>query len=491
MVLSSSRSLLASALAAIAAILALAAGSARAAGVVAIRGGGDGHGIGLSQYGAAGYALHGRGYEWILHHYYQHTGLGQVDPSQDVRVLISGSGEPTVSGVIDAPGQSLSATQNLNPSTAYTVRPNGDGTLTLLYHGRKKIKSLGPFSAPLTLAGVNSLDLAGLGGYDGTLTFRPAGATNVQTVETVGLDSYVSGVVADESPSNWPAGALEAQAVAARTYAITDHVGNPNYDLYPDTRSQMYGGIRAQTSATDSAVAATSGQVVTYRGAPVVTYFSSSSGGHTESIQNEWPGFKPEPWLVGVRDPYDGAEGNPNHHWTGTLALPAAEAKLAGWLRGRGSLVGIRTVQHGVSPRVLTAQIVGTKGTLNVSGLALQRTLGLMSTDMRFTTVTTFPGSGRPPGSRLADASGVSTAVTGLTPLVDSLLAGALRSVHGTIYPARAGAPLTVQRLTHGRWRQAIRGRVDAGSRYDLALPGPGTYRIVFAGIDGPAVKAR
>ena len=98
-------------------------------------------------------------------------------------------------------------------------------------------------------------------------------------------------------PSSWAAAALEAQAVAARTYAITTTVDGNGYDLYSDTRSQMYGGVSAETPSTDAAVAATSGQVVTYDGKPVVTYFFASSGGHTESIQNVWAGATPEPWL--------------------------------------------------------------------------------------------------------------------------------------------------------------------------------------------------
>ena len=115
----------------------------------------------------------------------------------------------------------------------------------------------------------------------------------MQTVNAVGLDDYVRGVVAAEMPSSWAAAALEAQAVAARTYAITTDVGGNGYDLYPDTRSQMYGGVEAETPATDAAVAATGGQIVTYDGKPAVTYFFASSGGHTESIQNVWAGATP------------------------------------------------------------------------------------------------------------------------------------------------------------------------------------------------------
>ena len=74
-------------------------------------------------------------------------------------------------------------------------------------------------------------------------------------------------------------------------------------------------------------MSATSGQIVTYDGAPIVAYFFSSSGGHTESIQNEWLGSRPEPWLVGVPDPFDGADGHdPYHHVVHEMSIGAAAA---------------------------------------------------------------------------------------------------------------------------------------------------------------------
>ena len=80
----------------------------------------------------------------------------------------------------------------------------------------------------------------------------------------------------------------------------------------------------AETPATDAAVAATSGQIVTYDGQPAVTYFFASSGGYTESIQNVWAGATPEPWLRGVPDPYDNAGGDPYHSWSPQMSLTAA-----------------------------------------------------------------------------------------------------------------------------------------------------------------------
>ena len=122
----------------------------------------------------------------------------------------------------------------------------------------------------------------------------------------------------------------------------------------------MYGGVAAETPASDAAVAATRGQIVTYDGAPVVTYFFSSSGGHTENVENVWPGSTPEPWLRGVVDRYDGAGGDPYHRWSYELSMNAAAAKLGSWVKGK--LVGIKVTKHGVSPRIITARGRGHQG---------------------------------------------------------------------------------------------------------------------------------
>ncbi len=119
------------------------------------------------------------------------------------------------------------------------------------------------------------------------------------------LEDYLRGVVPAESPAVWPAAALQAQAIAARTYAITTNVGGNGFTQYPDTRSQMYRGVIAEKPTSDDAVKATRGQIVTYAGKPVVTYFFSTSGGQTENVENAFRGAKPQPWLKSVDDPFD------------------------------------------------------------------------------------------------------------------------------------------------------------------------------------------
>jgi stage II sporulation protein D len=335
-----------------------------------IDGGGDGHGVGMSQYGAEGYALHGASAAQILAHYYQGTALGDVNPAQPIRVLI-GTGRASFSGATRAGSARLSA------AGTYTVTASAVGVRVLAASGR----TVATVSGALTVTGPGPLTTAGRR-YRGALRFTATPTGRVQTVDVVGLDDYVRGVVAEEMEASWAPAALEAQAIAARTYALTTTVDGDGYSLYDDTRSQMYGGATAETAPTNAAVAATSGEVVTYGGTPVTTYFFASSGGETESIQNVWPGASPEPWLVGVPDPYDGAAGDPYHRWTVTMSVAAATRKLGSLVHGR--LERIVVTQHGVSPRVITARVIGTGGATSATGGQLAQSFGLLSTDARF-----------------------------------------------------------------------------------------------------------
>ena len=351
-----------------------------------ITAGGDGHGIGMSQYGAEGYAEHGASAAQILAHYFTGTSLGTVDANQTVRVLLTthGAGFAGATGV-SAPG----AQATLQAADTYTVSVDHQGRLVLTTGGHALRRR---FAAPLTVTGPSPLQVLGRGTYRGSLEYSPDGHGGVQTVDVVGLDDYVRGVVAAEMPATWAPAALQAQAITARTYAITTTVSGNGYDLYDDTRSQMYGGVDAETPASDAAVAATAGRVVTYAGHPVVTYFFASSGGHTESIQNVWPGTSPEPWLVGVPDPYDAADGDPYHLITRRLSLAAARARLRGLVKG--ALLAVHVTQTGVSGRVISAQVLGTKGSTTVSGSQLAGALNLPTTLLSFQTITTHPTAG-------------------------------------------------------------------------------------------------
>jgi stage II sporulation protein D len=175
-------------------------------------------------------------------------------------------------------------------------------------------------------------------------------------------------------PSSWPTAALEAQAIASRTYALTADAGGSRFDVYSDTRSQMYRGVAAETASTNAAVAATAGQVVTYAGQPAITYYFASSGGMTEDVQNSFLGSTPEPWLLGVADAYETTASD----WTRSISFASATARLRNLVKG--SLRGVEVLTRGASPRIVNAEVLGTRGATPVSGPELAARLGLGST---------------------------------------------------------------------------------------------------------------
>jgi stage II sporulation protein D len=137
----------------------------------------------------------------------------------------------------------------------------------------------------------------------------------------------------------------------------------------------MYLGAAAETPATNAAVEATAGQIVLYRGKPATTYFFASSGGMTEDIENAFIGAAAEPWLLGVSDPY---EKSASADWKVTLTFGAAAQRLSGLVKG--SFKGIEVLSRGVSPRIVSALVLGSAGTTTVNGPELAGRLGLSST---------------------------------------------------------------------------------------------------------------
>ena len=288
-----------------AAVACATAGTARAGTALIVSGHGWGHGVGMSQWGAYGYALHGWNYGRILGHYYPGTRMGHVGELR-VRVLLAqGASSVTVgcaAPMVVTDGRRLTrklpaGTYGVGSRLVFPVRRHGGG----FSFGR--VAELSCAGAPLTFDGRE---------YDGTLVLRsrPGG---VSVVNGLPLDTYLRGVVPSESPSHWPLAALEAQAVAARSYAVSELRPSSWYDLVPTTADQVYRGVAAEQPRSDHAVYATLGQVLTWDGQVARTYYSSSSGGRTESVQDAWPGSAPIPYLRSVPDPYD--TYSPHHDW--------------------------------------------------------------------------------------------------------------------------------------------------------------------------------
>ena len=198
-------------------------------------------------------------------------------------------------------------------------------------------------------------------------------------INSLGIESYVKGVVANEVPSSWPAAALRAQAVVARSYGLATSRSGP-FDHYDDTRSQVYGGKSSETSETNKAVGQTEKEVVTYQGDVATTYYFSTSGGQTESSQFGFSGGSTVPYLKSVKDPYD--DLSPVHKWTLTFSDDEMEDKLSGLFSG--NLRKIDILERGESPRIVRAKVIGSGGSEIVTGDTLRSRLGLRSTWARF-----------------------------------------------------------------------------------------------------------
>jgi stage II sporulation protein D len=332
-----------------------------------VAGHGWGHGIGLAQYGAYGYALHGWTYDRIVAHYYPGTTLGQA-PVKRVRVLLV----PAAKRVV------------ISSRSPFTVR-DGAGKTHRLPAGKQQV---GPrlrlklaastetkaLPGPLVFSPVGSGASLALGGrgYRGTL--RVTGGKAVRVVNVVRLEPYLWGVVPREMPDRWPAEALRAQAVVARTYALTHLHKGGDFDLYPDTRSQVYGGIQAESDPATEAVDATAGDVVLYKGDLAQTFFFSSSGGRTANVEDVWFSSRPTPYLVSVPDPYDTLSP---YHDLGPLRFSAT--RLGRKLGAPGTLLDVRS-DAAPSGRVRSLTLVGSKGERTVSGSKVRVALGLRST---------------------------------------------------------------------------------------------------------------
>ena len=360
-------------LALVALMLALWAPAADAKGRWVVKGAGFGHGIGMSQYGALGSAKAGLTHNAILAQYYSGTTLGQT-ASQTVRVLL----RPNLSTVRFS-GASAACGSALNEGTAYTAKRKG-GKVLLRSKGGGKIANCGKL---LSATGGDSVSLVGGGAYRGALEIRAAKVPGkLNAVNAVELEDYVRGVISKESPSSWPLEALKAQAVAARSYAISTPVRGAGFDQYADTRSQVYGGIGAETPRTNQAVAETALQVVMFKGAVAQTFFFSTSGGHTENNENSFLGGTPEPYLRGVPDPNEAAAGSPYHVWTRKFSQRGIQAELGNLVKGR--LKRVVVVKRGASPRIVKAKLIGTGGTTKASGPTLRARLGLPDTWAEF-----------------------------------------------------------------------------------------------------------
>ncbi|MBA2383297.1 MAG: SpoIID/LytB domain-containing protein [Actinobacteria bacterium] len=287
------------------------------------------------------------------------------------------------------------------------------------------------------------------------------GAT-LTVVNRVPLDRYLRGVVPLEMPHDWHPQALRAQAVVARSYALAKLVPGTLFDLYPDTRSQVYGGIEAEKDPTNRAIGATAGQVVTWQGRAATTFYHSSSGGRTSSNAEAWGG-SPAPYLVSVADPYGWRS---KHHRWGPFRLTPEDV---------GRRLGVSSVRdlivtRGPSGRAVEVTVNGAGGARKIRSDDFRRALDLRSTWFSVRVL------------HLEQAATRALANAGAT----AVLRGFVRGL---------GKVRLEQQVNGGTWRTVERVRSQASGRFSVTVKPARTtsYRLATSAGAGAAitVKAR
>ncbi|MBW3615083.1 MAG: hypothetical protein KY439_07220 [Actinobacteria bacterium] len=366
---------------------------------------GFGHGRGMGQFGALGYALdHGFNYKQILGHFYGNTTEGNIgNPEMAVRFARLDNQQTIVAQ--ERGGMTTNAAAgNYSALRARLVAPN-------LFEVSSASDCSGGFAGWQSIATVpgpvaffpthrdddrqNMLqvcDPAATRWYRGQVEAHDAGGQ--RTLNRLDMESYLRGVVPRESPASWGdlgggAGlhALRAQAVAARSYAQAENRPGPAKTC--DTEScQVYGGRAISDAAgfrdledgrTDRAIAETAGEVRVLNGAVARTEFSSSTGG-----------FSAGGTFPVVVDEGDDIASNPNHTWTASIPVGTIEAKY-----GRGTLSTVQVLQrNGIGAeggRVLRMRLSFSGGTLDLTGDDFRRDMRLKSNWFTPVNAASFP----------------------------------------------------------------------------------------------------
>ena len=373
------------------------ASGARAAGtsnapLFVLTGGGWGHGVGMSQWGAYGQARQGRTYRQILATYYPGTELTRTGAAR-VRVELAAGvpgGQVDATGVFvaaDARGKHYRVTSRLLVLAPGLQAPLGK---------RGKRVTLAP---PVTLTPLGATLLSFDGRQvRGALTVSRASA-RLSVLNELDLESYLLGVVPSEMPWAWPAEALKAQAIATRSYTVFSLAtsrGKP-YDVYADTRSQVYGGVAAESSTASAAVRATSGEILAYGGVVAQTPYFSSSGGRTESSLDVFG--TAVPYLQAVADPWDAA--SPHHAWAPRV-LTARGLAAAFGLRSR--VIDVTEVSGATRPEQVVLRLAGGH-TVSYDLLEVRDRLRLLSTGFRLGELLLEPSPIGPPLRRACATS--------------------------------------------------------------------------------------
>lgn len=248
------------------------------------------------------------------------VGVLRTAPTRSVEVSCTGGLNATIGS-----GQAM----RIGPGERLTVAVS-DGGLRISRRGGKSSTASG-----LRIEGAGAIALRAQGKahtYRGRIRID-AVRGSLRLINDVALEDYVRGVVANEMKSDWPTEALKAQAVMARTLAVARRSSHRSegFDVCDTTHCQVYRGVSSETGATDGAVAATRGQILTCRGEAIQALYCSTCGGVTASSFGEdaVPGAA---YLTVHKDVLDGAtacKASPHYRWSSAIGVPEMTRALA------------------------------------------------------------------------------------------------------------------------------------------------------------------
>lgn len=274
--------------------------------------------------------------------------------------------------VLEGPSGSQVLRNNAQGRFEVQAQPGGfklfeNGRLLGSFEGRLKVNSQ-----------AESLSINGkLFRGDLELMPDPLNPATLNVINPVLLEDYLKAVVPSESPASWPLESLKAQALAARTYAVAGwgkHAAR-GYDMNDDTSDQMYSGVAAEHPNTNTAVAETAGQIITYGNKPITALFFSTSGGMTDSSLEVWG--TELPYIQPVKD-FD--QASPKYRWTTERSqreLQEAASKLG---HNLGTIREITPLTHTPQGRVKTLRISGSNGSAEVDANKFRFAARLYST---------------------------------------------------------------------------------------------------------------
>ena len=480
-----------------------------------LTGAGFGHGVGMSQYGALAMAKAGMDATSIVTHYYQGTTVSPVQDDMPIRVNLEyqkkhvqvrgeavegdGSVQANLGGnvVTAAPGESFYFTGNANAVQAAKI-----------VGGSRQ--ELGTFpSASLIWSGIaNVIDKGG--NFDspghryryGAIEITPTGSgaqTRLNAVNVLRLrDEYLYGI--SEVSSSWPDAALQAQVLAARTYALSSmaagvrgacncHVDDGN-GPYSD---QVFAGWSKQSgpqgnrwvNAVNATHASpTTGLAILHEGKPIRAFYSSSNGGASQASADQWGGDLP--YVRSVADPWSLSEDNPNRSWTVTVSQAAMARAF-----GVGEVNKVEIVNRDPSGVARTVQATLADGsTVTRSGNQLRNALRLKSSFINAVNGSagvpiSTPQAPSAPAAPAQPTVSYERQVQMLTPVDRQVKALSPFTIRAKVSPQRKGLRVWFQRLDGGEWvtfkKKRTRANGNVTHRIKQAWP-PNTtqeYRVV------------